>query len=80
MFTSCGWFFSDLGGIETIQVLRYAARLMDLQRKLGIKNPRKEFLELLALAQSNDPALGNGAEVFLRSAEPASLRIDAVTR
>ena len=80
MFTSCGWFFSDLGGIETIQVLRYAARLLDLQHKIGIKNPRKEFLELLALAQSNHPALGNGAEVFLRTVEPASLRIDAVTR
>lgn len=75
MFTSCGWFFSDLGGIETVQVLRYAARLMDLQEELGIENPRKEFLELLALAQSNVPAFGNGAEIYLRSAEPVGLRM-----
>src|SRR5262249_24646836 len=36
MFTSCGWFFSDLAGIETVQVLRYAARAVELQEELGI--------------------------------------------
>ena len=35
MFTSCGWFFSDLAGIETIQVMRYAARVIDLMNQLG---------------------------------------------
>ena len=30
MFTSCGWFFSDLAGLESTQVLRYAARALDL--------------------------------------------------
>ncbi|HZJ46378.1 MAG TPA: DUF3536 domain-containing protein [Pyrinomonadaceae bacterium] len=74
MFTSCGWFFSDLGGIETVQILRYAARLMDLQQQLGIESPRKEFLELLSMAQSNVSTFGSGAEIFLRSAEPMDLR------
>lgn len=70
MFTSCGWFFSDLAGIETLQVLRYAARVLDLQKQLGFEPPRKEFLELLANAKSNRPDKGNGAEIFVRSAEP----------
>jgi alpha-amylase/alpha-mannosidase (GH57 family) len=70
MFTSCGWFFSDLAGIETIQVLRYAARVIDLQTKLGFEAPRKEFLELLAQAKSNRPEKGNGADIFLHFAEP----------
>ena len=35
MYTSCGWFFNDLAGIETVQVLRYAARAIDLYRELG---------------------------------------------
>ena len=48
MFTSCGWFFSDLAGIETIQVMRYAARVIDLQNELGLDPPRKEFLELMS--------------------------------
>jgi hypothetical protein len=70
MFTSCGWFFSDLAGIETIQVLRYAARVLDLQNKLGFDSRRKEFLELLANAKSNRPEKGNGAAIFTRFVEP----------
>jgi alpha-amylase/alpha-mannosidase (GH57 family) len=69
MFTSCGWFFSDLGGIETIQVLRYAARVIELQKELGIETPRGRFLEMLAEAQSNVLAKGNGADIFLRYVE-----------
>jgi alpha-amylase/alpha-mannosidase (GH57 family) len=66
MFTSCGWFFSDLGGLETIQVLRYAARVIALQDEIGIATPRKEFLERLAQARSNVPEKGNGAAIFDR--------------
>ncbi|HKG47319.1 MAG TPA: DUF3536 domain-containing protein [Pyrinomonadaceae bacterium] len=66
MFTSCGWFFSDLAGIETIQVLRYAARVIDLQNQLGLDAPQKQFLELLAEAKSNRPEKGNGSELLIR--------------
>jgi len=69
MFTSCGWFFSDLGGIETVQILRYAARVLELEKELGLKSPRQQFLEILAEAKSNDPKKGNGAEIFIRFAE-----------
>jgi alpha-amylase/alpha-mannosidase (GH57 family) len=64
MFTSCGWFFSDLAGIETIQVLRYAARVINLLNQLGLDPPQTEFLALLAEAKSNRPEKGNGAEIF----------------
>src|SRR5262249_46455973 len=67
MFTSCGWFFSDLGGIETVQVLRYAARAVDLQEELGIAVPREAFLQLLAEAESNRLEKGNGADIYLRT-------------
>ena len=70
MFASCGWFFSDVAGIETIQVMRYAARVMDLQHQLGFDPPEKQFLEILAAAKSNDPEKGNGADLFLRFATP----------
>jgi alpha-amylase/alpha-mannosidase (GH57 family) len=66
MFTSCGWFFSDLAGIETIQVMRYAARVIDLQTELGMEPPQKKFLEMMAEAKSNKPEKGNGADIFLR--------------
>jgi alpha-amylase/alpha-mannosidase (GH57 family) len=79
MFTSCGWFFADLAGIETIQVLRYAARVLDLQNQLGFNVPRKRFLELLANAKSNRPDKGNGAEIFARLVEPQSIAPEPAT-
>jgi hypothetical protein len=66
MFTSCGWFFSDLAGIETVLVLRHAARVIDLQNELGLDPPQNIFLELLAEAKSNRPEKGNGADIFQR--------------
>jgi hypothetical protein len=69
MFTSCGWFFSDLAGIETIQVMRYAARVMDLMDQLDLDPPRKRFLEMMSEARSNRPEKGNGAEIFLAADE-----------
>ena len=65
MFTSCGWFFSDLAGIETIQVMRYAARVVDLMSQLGLEPPVKQFLEMMAEARSNRAEKGNGAQIFL---------------
>ena len=64
MFASCGWFFSDLAGIETIQVMRYAARVIDLQDELGLDPPEKKFLEMMSEAKSNRPEKGTGADYF----------------
>ena len=65
MFTSCGWFFSEISGIETIQVLQYAARLIDLSQQLSAPLPRKDFLELLSEAKSNRKELGSGADIYI---------------
>lgn len=64
MFTSCGWFFNDVGGIETIQVLRYAARTLELLESLGQPAPTEQFLATLEQAKSNDPTIGTGVDVF----------------
>ena len=69
MFTSCGWFFSENSGIETIQVLKYAAKLIDLSAELGFSSPRKEFLEMLAGIKSNRAEMGTGADIYLKHAE-----------
>src|SRR6202789_2015691 len=34
MYTSCGWFFDDISGIETVQVIAYAARALQLAQNL----------------------------------------------
>jgi alpha-amylase/alpha-mannosidase (GH57 family) len=64
MFTSCGWFFNDVGGIETVQVLRYAARTLELLDSLGQPSPQDTFVSMLEQAESNDPDIGTGADVF----------------
>jgi alpha-amylase/alpha-mannosidase (GH57 family) len=69
MFTSCGWFFYDLSGIETIQVMKYAARVIDLSDQLGLPSPRKRFLAMLAEARSNIAENGTGADIYVLHAE-----------
>jgi alpha-amylase/alpha-mannosidase (GH57 family) len=75
MYTSCGWFFNDLAGLETVQVLRYAARLIDLLVEVGEPAPEHGFLDVLAKAESNRPEEGNGRDVWRRHVLPA--RVDA---
>ncbi len=78
MYTSCGWFFHDLAGLETVQVLRYAARVMDLLEELGEKPPVEDFLVVLATAHSNRSDEGDGAEVWPTHVEPARVAPDRV--
>jgi alpha-amylase/alpha-mannosidase (GH57 family) len=72
MFTSCAWFFSDISGIETVQILRYAARTIELLEDLEQWVPTQAFLAELEQAKSNIPAFGTGADIF--SAEWARTR------
>ena len=76
MYTSCGWFFNDLAGIETVQVLRYAARLVDLLDELGEPAPLERFLEVLGTGPV-EPARGGQRRRHLeppRAAEPGRRR------
>ena len=72
MFTSCGWFFNDLSGIETIQILKYACRVIDLMDQLSLPTPRRRFLEILAPAKSNCREMGSGADIYRRLVEPSN--------
>jgi alpha-amylase/alpha-mannosidase (GH57 family) len=75
MYTSCGWFFNDLAGLETVQDLRYAARAMDCLAELGETPPLEPFLAVLETGVSNVPDAGNGRQIWQREVEPA--RVDA---
>jgi alpha-amylase/alpha-mannosidase (GH57 family) len=70
MYTSCGWFFNDISGIETIQILKYAARAIDLMEQLKLPSVRTQFIEILSAAKSNRPEMGTGADIFRRFVEP----------
>lgn len=68
MFTSCAWFFDDIGGIEPRQVLRYAERALELAGPAE-QRLRSGFLERLVESESNDPEIGTAADVFRRGAQ-----------
>jgi len=63
-FASCAWFFDELTRIEPVNALTYALRAMDLARETGMADPEARFLAELEKAESNDPAMGNGRDVW----------------
>jgi len=71
MFTSCGWFFDDISGIETVQILQYAAKVLQLIRETSGRDLSAAFLEHLKTAPSNDARYGDGRVVFETRALPA---------
>lgn len=71
MYTSCGWFFSEISGIETVQIMKYAARAMQLAAKFTDKNLEEEFLNILSNAKSNMPEHGTGKDIFERFVKPS---------
>jgi uncharacterized protein DUF3536/glycosyl hydrolase family 57 len=75
MFTSCGWFFDDLAGIETVQCMQYAARVAELLDDVGGVPVEPELIDRLSAAASNVAEEGDGRQVWSRRVQPA--RIDS---
>ncbi len=73
MYTSCGWFFDDLAGMETVQVLQYAGRALQLAGDLGRTDLEAPFLERLAAARSNVDRYGDGRSVWAQFVRPAMI-------
>ncbi len=65
MFTSCGWFFSDIAGLEPVQNMRYAQKAFDLYTDYLSHSDKEKLLTILDLAQSNKPDKGTGKNLFL---------------
>jgi alpha-amylase/alpha-mannosidase (GH57 family) len=81
MYTSCGWFFDDIAGIETVQIIAYAARALQLAGELfGARGEAIEarFLERLADAQSNVPEEGSGATIYRRHGRGLQVNLEQV--
>lgn len=78
MYTSCGWFFNELSGIETVQVLHYAARAIQLAERFDNRDLQTEFAARLAEAKSNITERGNGREIYEREVIPARLDLARV--
>ena len=74
MYTSCGWFFDDLSGIETVQCMQYAARVAELIHAVRGISVETELVDRLSVARSNLADEGDGRRVWAQRVRPA--RID----
>jgi alpha-amylase/alpha-mannosidase (GH57 family) len=81
MYTSCGWFFDDISGIETVQVIAYAGRVLQLAAELfgnaGVAL-EKEFLTQLQAAKSNVPEQKDGAAIYRRYVQNQRIGLEQV--
>jgi alpha-amylase/alpha-mannosidase (GH57 family) len=78
MYTSCGWFFNDLTGIETVQILRYAGRVAQLAGELLGSEVEPELLRRLARAESNLAEAGTGRDLYERIVRPSVVGLPQV--
>src|SRR5437870_3294149 len=78
MYTSCGWFFDELSGIETVQVIQYAGRVVHLAEQLFGGQIESEFLQALAQAKSNLPEHRDGAHIYEQWVRPAVVDLHKV--
>ena len=70
MYTSCGWFFDELSGIETVQVIHYAGRALRLAQDFLGEGLEVQFMERLAAAKSNLPEHGDGKQIYEKWVKP----------
>lgn len=78
MFTSCGWFFADISGLEATQILRYAARAIELAGPARRAALERTLLEYLSRAASNVPGTGTGAGIFAAARKQSALGARAI--
>jgi alpha-amylase/alpha-mannosidase (GH57 family) len=81
MYTSCGWFFDDISGIETVQVVAYAARALRLAADIfGLNCALLEwqFVERLRQAKCNHPQWKDGGDIYKRLVKPQEVDLEHV--
>lgn len=71
MYTSCGWFFSEISGIETVQIMKYAARAMQLVARFTNEDFETHFKDILSQAKSNIAEFGTGKDIYERFVKPS---------
>lgn len=78
MYTSCGWFFDDISGIETVQIIQYAGRVLQLAEEVFGRDFEAPFLDRLEKAKSNVPQHGDGRLIFRDFVVPARVDLKKV--
>ncbi|HSD58500.1 MAG TPA: DUF3536 domain-containing protein, partial [Methanotrichaceae archaeon] len=78
MFTSDGWFFDEISGIETTQVMKYAARAIQMANELVGADLEPGYTDILRGAKSNIPEFKDGANIYRMFVKPAAVDINRV--
>ncbi|EDX87832.1 glycosyl hydrolase, family 57 [Synechococcus sp. PCC 7335] len=78
MYTSCGWFFDEISRPEGTQILRYAARAIELAEAVSGKLLEGEFVEQLAQAPSNVDYFKTGAGVYQKQVKPSQTSLERI--
>lgn len=78
MYTSCGWFFDEVSGIETTQIMQYACRAMQLVSQISAVNLELEFRKRLEQIPSNVPTLGNASNIYSKFVLPSKINLQRV--
>jgi alpha-amylase/alpha-mannosidase (GH57 family) len=78
MYTSCGWFFDEISGLETIQIMQYAGRAIQLAEEIFRDGLEDAFKMRLALAKSNIPEYVHGAVIYEKCVQPAMIDFNRV--
>ena len=78
MYTSCGWFFDELSGLETMQVMQYAGRAFQLAQEIFGSTAAHRFLTLLEQAKSNIADHRDGLLVYEKFVRSAALDLKRV--
>jgi alpha-amylase/alpha-mannosidase (GH57 family) len=78
MYTSCGWFFEELSRPEGVQILRYAARAIELAGDIAGVQLEQAFVEMLAFAPSNVEFFKDGAAIYRHLVLTAQISLEQV--
>jgi alpha-amylase/alpha-mannosidase (GH57 family) len=78
MYASCGWFFDELSGIETVQAMLFAGRAVQLAQDLFGDSLESQFMAGLASAKSNLPEYGDGQRIYERCVRPAMVNWEQI--
>ncbi|MBI5055616.1 MAG: DUF3536 domain-containing protein [Nitrospirae bacterium] len=77
-YTSCGWFFDEVSGIETVQIMQYASKAIQYAEELRGLKLEEGFLKYLEKAPSNvykNAVVPYG--MFVKNAKSDLLRVGA---
>ncbi len=78
MYTSCGWFFDDISGLETVQVIQYAGRALQLAKRVFENELEEHFMQLLETAPSNVRDHSNGRRIYEKFVKPTMVDLTTV--